>query len=198
MYKQLIIARKDLNMSPGKLAAQVSHASIAFLLEKILWGSKEVVRERDGIMYHMDISLDTDLFHDWITGAETKVVCRAKNKDDLLRAVEAAKELGMEEYKDYFLIYDACRTELEKESPEGTLTCIGFRPMEAEEIDINYTIKGYFCPNCGEKMSLAFHLFFVIEIESAIQILKWRGRTNLRKNFQFFPKYTLPFHMVKC
>lgn len=96
----------------------------------------------------MDISLDTDLFHDWITGAETKVVCRAKNKDDLLRAVEAAKELGMEEYKDYFLIYDACRTELEKESPEGTLTCIGFRPMEAEEI---YTIKGYFCPNCGEK-----------------------------------------------
>ena len=62
MYKQLIIARKDLNMSPGKLAAQVSHASIAFLLEKILWGSKEVVRERD----HMDISLDTDLFHDWI------------------------------------------------------------------------------------------------------------------------------------
>lgn len=52
----------------------------------------------------------------------------------------------MEEYKDYFLIYDACRTELEKESPEGTLT----RPMEAEEI--NYTIKGYFCPNCGEKM----------------------------------------------
>lgn len=86
-------------------------------------------------MYHMDISLDTDLFHE-----ETKVVCRAKNKDDLLRAVEAAKELGMEEYKDYFLIYDACRTELEKESPEGTLTCIGFRPMEAEEI--NYTIKG--------------------------------------------------------
>ena len=67
---------------------------------------------------------------------DTKVVCRAKNKDDLLRAVEAAKELGMEEYKDYFLIYDACRTELEKESPEGTLTCIGFRPMEAEEIII--------------------------------------------------------------
>ena len=37
-----------------------------------------------------------------------------KNKDDLLRAVEAAKELGMEEYKDYFLIYDACRTEYNK------------------------------------------------------------------------------------
>lgn len=94
MFKQLIIARRDLNMSPGKLAAQVSHASIAFLLEKLYWGSKE----RDGLMYHIGISLDRDLFHNW-------------------------------------LIYDACRTELEREGPEGTLTCIGFRPMEAEEIE---------------------------------------------------------------
>lgn len=97
-------------------------------------------------MYHMDISLDTDLFHDWITGAETKVVCRAKNKDDLLRAVEAAKELGMEEYKDYFLIYDACRTELEKESP----LVLDLDQWKLRRF--NYTIKGYFCPNCGEKM----------------------------------------------
>ena len=31
MYKQIIIARKDLAMSSGKLAAQVSHGSMAFL-----------------------------------------------------------------------------------------------------------------------------------------------------------------------
>ena len=29
--RQLIIARKDLNMSAGKFAAQVSHASMAYL-----------------------------------------------------------------------------------------------------------------------------------------------------------------------
>lgn len=135
MFKQLIIARRDLNMSPGKLAAQVSHASIAFLLEKLYWGGKEIVEERDGLMYHIGISLDRDLFHNWIAEAETKVVCRAKNKNDLLKAVKIAEELGWEENKDYWLIYDACRTELEREGPEGTLTCIGFRPMEAEEID---------------------------------------------------------------
>ena len=35
MYKQVIIARKDLEMSPGKLSAQVSHASMAFLTSQI-------------------------------------------------------------------------------------------------------------------------------------------------------------------
>lgn len=33
--RQLIIARKNLQMSPGKLAAQVSHASMAFLTGKL-------------------------------------------------------------------------------------------------------------------------------------------------------------------
>lgn len=91
-------------------------------------------------MYHIGISLDRDLFHNWIAEAETKVVCRAKNKNDLLKAVAMAKELGWEENKDYWLIYDACRTELEREGPEGTLTCIGFRPMEAEEIGKKYQL----------------------------------------------------------
>lgn len=41
--KQLIIARKDLNMSPGKLAAQVSHASIAFLTNNLRKHSKKIL-----------------------------------------------------------------------------------------------------------------------------------------------------------
>lgn len=35
MYKQVIIVRKDLHMTPGKMAAQVSHASMAFLSHMI-------------------------------------------------------------------------------------------------------------------------------------------------------------------
>ena len=33
--RQVIIARKDLNMSPGKLAAQCCHASIAFITSQL-------------------------------------------------------------------------------------------------------------------------------------------------------------------
>lgn len=39
--RQLIIARKDLQMSPGKLAAQCCHASIAFLTSRL--------RDRDAV-----------------------------------------------------------------------------------------------------------------------------------------------------
>ncbi len=48
MYKQIIIARKDLDMSPGKLAAQVSHASMAFLSWKIRNGVTRVINEHIG------------------------------------------------------------------------------------------------------------------------------------------------------
>ena len=40
--RQLIIARKDLQMSPGKLAAQVSHASMAFLTTQIRKNARKV------------------------------------------------------------------------------------------------------------------------------------------------------------
>lgn len=58
------------------------------LLLLFFWKSKEV----DGLMYHIGISLDRDLFHNWIAEAETKVVCRAKNKNDLLKAVAMEAE----------------------------------------------------------------------------------------------------------
>lgn len=41
--KQIIIVRKDLDMSKGKMAAQVAHASMAFLTNQIRKNSKEVL-----------------------------------------------------------------------------------------------------------------------------------------------------------
>lgn len=135
--RQLIIARKDLNMPPGKLAAQVSHASMAFLVHMIRTSrTGQILSEDTGepLSYDVAISIPVDIYEQWFMDIFTKTICEAKNRNQLLKAVDLAKEQGLIEGKDYFLIYDNCLTELqpEKISEDGigrTLTCIGFRPL---------------------------------------------------------------------
>lgn len=135
--RQLIIARKDLNMSPGKLAAQVAHASWAFLsngIRKCMQTAKFDDYEKK---YVFKLRLDKDIAEDWFCGIFTKTICEAKNKNQLLKAKEMAEELGMVEGKDFFLIMDACNTELTPEEVDEngvgrTLTCIGFKPLPDE------------------------------------------------------------------
>ena len=54
MYKQIIIARKDLEMSPEKLAAQVSHASNAFLMQMIRYNVTKIINEKILRAYNSD------------------------------------------------------------------------------------------------------------------------------------------------
>ncbi len=138
MYKQLIIARKDLNMSPGKLAAQVSHASMAFLTTAVRHNTHKVIHIHNGEEFYVtdNIPIAKGLYDEWIDDSFTKVICGARNKSRLLKAIDLAQELGMREGVDYFIIRDACRTELEAEEEDGTtITCVGFVPMEDKIID---------------------------------------------------------------
>lgn len=147
MYKQIIIARKDLNMSAGKLAAQVSHASIAFLTNAIRNSCSQNITYKPNdktyyyspndidCYYFAELAFDKNLFEQWINCSFTKCVLEAKNKNQLLKAEKLANELGLISNKDYFCIYDDCRTELIPEENGRTLTCIGFKPMDSEFID---------------------------------------------------------------
>lgn len=139
MYKQIIIARKDLDMSSGKLATQVSHGSMAFLTTLIRNNCKKSniadLNDLDSYDYDVDFSLDKDLYEQWIDGEFTKCVLQAKNKNQLLKAKTMAEELGMKEGEDFWLICDNCHTELEPEEDGRTLTVIGFKPMSSEVID---------------------------------------------------------------
>lgn len=189
MYKQLIIARKDLNMSSGKLAAQVSHGSMAFLTSMIkantqklmenqhpawryygeerkpqfykrqdlnTWSQEARDRGEDYFyarpvnpalpyaemelceptyIYRAQFDIDNDLYEQWINGSFTKIVCEARNRNQLLKAVTIAEELGLQEGKDFFLIKDNCLTELQPEETDGcTLTCIGFAPLPEDVV----------------------------------------------------------------
>ena len=136
MYKQIIIARSDLNMSPGKLAAQVSHASMAFLT----WMIRNNTSKTNTDFYQTHFLINKNIYEQWINGIFTKCVLKAKNRNQLLKAKTMAEELGMKEGEDFFLIKDCCLTELEPEEVDEngigrTLTCIGFKPMNSEIID---------------------------------------------------------------
>lgn len=135
MYKQIIIARKDLNMSPGKLAAQVAHGSMAFLTWEIRNNSSKWISSNDFTYYSSELTFDKDLYEQWIDEEFTKCILQAKNKNQLLKAKTLAEELGMREGKDFWLIRDNCHTELEPEEDGRTLTVIGFKPMDSEIID---------------------------------------------------------------
>ena len=138
--RQLIIVRKDLQMSPGKLAAQCCHASLAFLTSKLrdkdkMLRATNAVTGEDG--YATEIFFNKDIYEEWIQGVFTKTVCEARNRNQLMKAVEIAKELGLQEGEDFFLIKDCCLTELNPEEVDEngvgrTLTCIGFRPLPDE------------------------------------------------------------------
>lgn len=132
--RQIIIIRKDLNMSAGKFAAQASHASMAFLIQMIKnVAEKPMWMEDAGKIVNAYISIDADMYENWFNGAFTKTICEAKNRNHLMKAVKYAEELGLKEGKDFFLIKDNCYTELEPEDEDGrTLTAIGFRPMATE------------------------------------------------------------------
>ena len=132
--RQLIIARKDLNMSPGKLAAQVAHASWAFMSQQIRNGR---FWRKEGNKLTLLVDVSENIYNEWFCGIFTKTVCEAKNKNQLLKAKQLAEEIGLVEGKDFFLIMDACNTELEPEEVDEngvgrTLTCIGFRPLDDE------------------------------------------------------------------
>lgn len=126
--RQLIIARKDLNMSAGKLAAQVAHASLVYFAR---WLAGHYC------MGYIEGEFPDDIMQEWIGGIFTKTVCEAKNYNQLMKAKTLAEELGLKEGIDFFLIKDACLTELEPEEIDEngvgrTLTCIGFRPLDDE------------------------------------------------------------------
>lgn len=97
-------------MSPGKLAAQVSHGSMAFLTNMIR--EKAQPCEPSGIVttrneadeYHAYLRFDRRLYEQWLEGSFTKCVLEAKNKNKLLKAKELAEEIGLVEGKDFFLI----------------------------------------------------------------------------------------------
>lgn len=131
-YRRLFIMRKDLHMSPGKLAAQVAHCAEAYWMRGISKSATLLPDFPDGI-YRCEVFYDKGLFEEYINGSFVKTICEARNKNHLMKAKEIATSLGLLEDVDFGVINDNCRTELEPEEPDGTtVTGMWFCPLPDE------------------------------------------------------------------
>ncbi len=111
--KQWILARKDLNMPPGKLGAQVAHASMAALL---LGSSIQALPHLTNTPTALVIPLDVDL-EPWLSGRFTKVVLEVNSEEEMLDIYTRAIAEGFRASK----IVDSGLTVFNG----PTLTCVG-------------------------------------------------------------------------
>ncbi|MCW1311370.1 MAG: peptidyl-tRNA hydrolase Pth2 [Candidatus Rehaiarchaeum fermentans] len=107
MIKQVIIVRKDLGMTAGKIASQVAHASLsAFLKTENL--RKEIAQK-------------------WLEEGQTKIVLKVKDKEEF----DKIKDLLRQNNIDFVVIVDSGKTQI----LPNTETAIGIGPIESEKID---------------------------------------------------------------
>jgi PTH2 family peptidyl-tRNA hydrolase len=108
MLKQVIIVRKDLDMTCGKVAGQVAHAAI-------------MAMDRTGIHNSDWVAEWKNLF------GQIKVILKVSNSGELNEYFIAAMNAKLPVIK----VHDAGRTQIEP----NTITCIGIGPVPAECVD---------------------------------------------------------------
>jgi PTH2 family peptidyl-tRNA hydrolase len=106
-YKMVIVTRRDLDLSPGKLAAQVAHAAVACALDT----------KRDNSKW----------FSKWQNEGGKKAVVKVDSEQDFYSLKEKAEELKIVAN----IISDAGHTEI----PAGTNTVLGIGPAPNNIID---------------------------------------------------------------
>lgn len=125
--KQVIVWRNDLKVRKGKFAAQVAHASMAFLTKE---GCIHMdYDEGPGKIRFENTTLQNPFeIHEWLTGGFTKIVCQCESEEELETLYLKAIDAGLNAH----LITDSGFTEFHG-VPTKTALAIG--PNKIEEID---------------------------------------------------------------
>ena len=127
--KQVIVIRKDLKMRRGKEIAQGSHASMAFLSNRI---RKELDQKHPlpwaGTVKLLDVLHLSEQEIEWIKNSFAKVTVRVNSEEELMEVKQKAEDEGLV----CELIVDSGKTEFDG---VPTPTCIAIGPDDAEKID---------------------------------------------------------------
>lgn len=111
MIKQVIVIRKDLNMRKGKMIAQGSHGSIAFLTRRL--ENNEPI---------------TEVQKEWLKNSFTKICVSVDSEQELLDIAEKARINNVECH----VVTDNGTTEF---NGVPTKTCLALGPDKAEILD---------------------------------------------------------------
>ena len=106
-FKMVIVTRKDLDLSKGKLAAQVGHAAVECVLKAQKYAK--------------------DALAEWLDAGQMKAVLKVPNEAAFYELKQAAERAGLTTA----LIKDAGHTEI----PAGTVTVLGIGPASEATID---------------------------------------------------------------
>lgn len=120
--KQVIVIRRDLGMRRGKEIAQGSHASIAWLTNRLMMAGSIDSDVWQGMGYFSEAE------HEWVLGNFRKICCVVNSGQELLDLCSAAKEAGIV----HELIEDTGLTEFHGVS---TYTAAAFGPDYDENLD---------------------------------------------------------------
>lgn len=122
--KQVIVMRtvyesngKQFGIRKGKLIAQGSHASMAFLTKRL--------EKSDYCTHEIQLSVAEQ---EWLENSFTKVVCKVNSETELLNIADAAKSYGLECH----IITDNGLTEF---NGVPTVTCCAIGPDYSEKIN---------------------------------------------------------------
>lgn len=126
--KQVIVIRKDLNMRRGKEIAQGSHASMAWLSNRLKKEATLRVTEETKTCALNIIDL-SEAERKWLDGEFTKVCVYVNSEQELMDIYDKAKANSLE----VNLITDAGKTEF-KGVP--TKTCLAIGPDYALKINV--------------------------------------------------------------
>jgi PTH2 family peptidyl-tRNA hydrolase len=106
-YKQIIVVPDSLAMSPGKMAAQASHAAVEAF--RVAQKSEAGLSRIAG----------------WTLHGITKIILRVKDEEELVTLAQRCAEAGL---TDQFVVVDEGLTEV----PAGSRTAFGIGPYESE------------------------------------------------------------------
>lgn len=124
--KQVIVVNKMLNMRKGKIASQVAHASMMFLVREFGAGKQHAtIAGQDYAEVPFDI---TPKQWEWLNGNWRKIVAYVESHEELCDLQDKAAEAGI----DIYPIIDEGLTEFHG---QPTLTCCAFGPDEDEKLD---------------------------------------------------------------